>query len=322
MRHWHPKTSRNYTNGRRFFRIDMDMKTFVVPSNGMNYKEIYATGATYYTPNIIAHGNLLKRQINENLFKLTENKELVSSLVSEFIVRIDFLHECLDKICDGLNPARDPVYTLKVSSYNSSTIEKIEQIKASSPKSYQIFKEIEEFLGYFVTGIISTVSKSSADRFFPIDSQRQFKAEGFVKAFDTEGSRKIPFLQVIKSLVELAMTHANVYRQISFDCSERENAHNWNSQIVNISEGGIALLLNKRFEVRETVDVLMYAGLVDEIITMKGYVVNVSPIKGNPLKERVSINFDFPDGKMQAALRKVIQKHEVKGLMKVLRESA
>ncbi|KDN94623.1 hypothetical protein EI16_12015 [Hydrogenovibrio marinus] len=295
------------------------MGVFVIPSARIAYMEIYSTGAEYYTPGIKSQAEFLKHQVNRTLGKISDNKELVSTLVDEFIVRVVFLEDCLSQIINGYDPSKDPAYTIKVNSYKLG-IAKIEQLKSSSPKSYQYFKALEEFLMFFIGGIIRTVDKSDVDTFFPIDSQRKFSAEKFAIALASDQHEKIPFLQLIRHVSELIQIHANVFRQLSFDCSERSNPQNWDIPVVNVSEGGIALPLNKRFKETETVDVAMHLKLTNAIIYMTGYVVNLSLIEGDPLKERVAINFEFPDGKMQAALRKEIQAHEISALTERMRD--
>jgi hypothetical protein len=87
--------------------------------------------------------------------------------------------------------------------------------------------------------------------------------------------------------------------------------------MANISASGIAVHMDKRYDLYSKVDVFLYFEMEERVIPFEGSVVD---IRTDPRKkmERIAINFEFPDGKDQNCLQQEIQKQEVKECMKIV----
>jgi len=84
----------------------------------------------------------------------------------------------------------------------------------------------------------------------------------------------------------------------------------WPKINANLSASGIAVLFTKLFQLYEKVDVFLYFPENKKVLKFNGSVVKISSINEKH-KERIAINFEFPDGKNQDFLTYKIQEFEL-----------
>ena len=297
-------------NARRFFRINMPMRVFVTPSSPIEDLEIYATGIDYFPPII---NKLIEEQIADTCYwsnKIQEQKELFDPLFEEILEAINFLNKGSIQISRGLSPKNDPSFWLLMNEKlrGFSHLKRLEQ---DAPKTYSYFKEIEEKYLFYLDSFFKSVKNSSAEEFSAnLNIPLGFKVDETIAKLTNQKFKNIPLIQSLISVISLMNTCLNAYKQMNDDNAIRKRPSSWPLMNTNISASGIALMFAKRFKQREKVDVFLYFIENKKIIKFDGTVVNLQSIDSEN-KERVAINFDFPDGSSQDFLMHKIQEYEL-----------
>lgn len=301
-------------NSRRFFRIDMPLRLFVTPSSPIKDREIYATGADYFPPGIKKRLQEQKTDTHYWLSRVQDQKILVTELFNEVIDFIEFFGECAISISQGINPRLDPKYWVQLNQKKQG-FQKVEALFESAPKTYRYFKLIEDKYMTFLESMIHSITHSTQSHF---EANRNlpygFKIDETLELFKKEKFSKVPLVQGILSLCQLMNIYLEAYRHINDDNVLRQYPTEWKLQQANVSASGLAVLLEKRFEAFEKVDVFFYFPTQEKILQFSGSIVDIRTID-DAYKERVAINFEFPDGSNQDFLQNEIQRFEIEECM-------
>ncbi|MDX1351384.1 MAG: PilZ domain-containing protein [Thiomicrorhabdus sp.] len=302
-------------NGRRFHRVDMAVRYYIVPTSPIKDREIYATGANYFPQPIV---DMIEKRKNDTIravAKIKEQSALVTEIFNDVIQDIEFLGECTKSISEGTSPKSNVSYWLKVND-KLKGFSSIYRIEASSPKTFQYLSLIEEKYLNYLQRLTNSINESTPEHFMvegllPVG----FKLDEMMSVFEHEKFAKIPLIQAILNLSRFLDAYLDVYRQINDDNYIKQFPQEWPKQSANVSASGIAVLLPKRFEMYARVDVYLYFEEDDKVIKFDGSVVDLRA-DNDKHRERIAINFEFPDGSDQNYLQQEIQKQEVKECMK------
>lgn len=310
MQHWFRKG-----NARRFHRVDMPLRFFIIPSSPLEEREIYATGANYFPAPVQNHLETLKRDTIQSLEKIQDQKELISKIVDEIIEAIEQYGTSLRNVSTGINPKQDPLSWLDTKN-RLDGFKNAKLIKESSPKTYQYFKMIEEKHLAFHRTLVDSIDQSDKDNFevkghLPVG----FKLEETMALFKQERFSKTPLIQAILHLSEFMEAYQDIHRHINDDNYLQHFPQEWPQKTVNISASGIALLMKKMFNDYSKVDVFLYFEDSNKTVKFDGTVVDTREDLESHTK-RIAINFEFPNGNDQNFIQQEIQKQEVKECMK------
>ncbi|MBD3821568.1 MAG: PilZ domain-containing protein [Thiotrichales bacterium] len=297
-------------NSRRYFRIDMPVRVFIAPSSPIKDREIFATGIDYFPPTI---KSLIAQQKRDTLYwldRVQDQKVLITELFTEVIACIEFFGQGAEKISRGINPRLDPAYWLSVNQQKQG-FTKVNALKDSSPKTYTYFKHIEEKYLRFLSAMVNSIDKSS-DQHFEADPNLPyaFKIDEILDHFQKEQFEKIPLVQAIVALCGLMDTYMEAYRQINDDNIMRLFPDQWRAVKGNVSACGLAMLFTKRFKEFERVDIFFFFPEEKRVLQFDGTVVDIRSIN-DQFKERIAVNFDFPNGRDQDFLQHKIQEFEL-----------
>lgn len=311
MTHWFRKG-----NSRRFYRIDMPVKYFIVPSSPIQDREIFATGADYFPASFTAKISAQKMEVRDWAHRIQEHSELLLPVFEEIIEFIDFFGNCAQSISHGDSPKSDMTYWMEIKDRQTG-FKKAQTLKPSSPKTFQYIKMIEEKYLVFLNRLVDSIDQSSPTEFH-VQGQLPvgFKIDEMMTVFKDPKFLKIPLVQTLKHLYNLLESYLDVYRMINDDNYMRQFPQDWKQKMANVSASGIAIHLGKRFPQYEHVDVLLYFPEDEKVIQFDGSVVDIRTDERSHT-ERVAINFEFPDGKDQEYLQLQIQKQEVKDCMNI-----
>ncbi len=303
-------------NSRRFFRMDMPLKVFVSPASPIRDRDIFATGIDYFPPTI---KQLMELQKNDTFYwidRIQDQKVIMTTLFEETINTIEFFGRCAEAVSKGINPKLDPNYWITIKQHQQG-FTTIEPLRETAPKTYRYFKLIEEKYLYFLNALIESIDKSSPTLFA---SKRGlsygFKIDEILEQFKAAKFQKIPLIQAILSLASYLETYIEAYRQINDDNILRDFPEDWKQQTVNISASGLALIMSKRFKPFEKVDVFILIPIRNVVSYFSGTVVDIRTLESQH-KERVAINFEFPDSKNQSLLQNEIQRYEIEESMSI-----
>lgn len=302
-------------NGRRFHRVDMPIRYFIVPSSPIKDREIYATGADYFPTPLVNMIETRKFDTTRSVEKIKEQSVLVTQIFNDVIEDIEFFGECAKNISQGVNPKNDMGYWLKIND-KLKGFHSIHGIQASSPKTFQYLSLIEEKYLNYLQRMVNSINSSTPEHFsveghLPIG----FKLDEMMTVFQQEKFAKIPLIQAILHLSELLEAYLNVYRQINDDNYLKQFPQEWPLRLANVSASGLAVNIPKRFDLYSRVDIYIYFEHDDRVINFDGSVVDIRDDNENHT-QRIAINFEFPKGNDQDYLQQEIQKQEVKECMK------
>lgn len=184
----------------------------------------------------------------------------------------------------------------------------VDALQKSAPKTYTYFKLIEDKYLSFLNAFANSIENSTPQKFAASpDIPHAFKIDEILKNFSND---KIPLVQAIIHLASFMNTYLDAFRQINDDNLTRLLPNQWPKINANLSASGIAVLFTKLFQLYEKVDVFLYFPENKKVLKFNGSVVKISSINEKH-KERIAINFEFPDGKNQDFLTYKIQEFEL-----------
>ncbi|WP_044411110.1 PilZ domain-containing protein [Thiomicrospira microaerophila] len=296
-------------NVRRFFRINMPLRTYVTPSSPINDRDILATGANYMPASVQNQINYQRNLVNSALNKIQDSKEKVMAIFGEILEHFEFYEACLIELSKGYNPKKDPAKIFKINSHLEGIIN-LNRLK-SSPKTYSYLRLIEQKYLYFLQRLDEVLSHSTPDTFFaPNPIPVGFKLDEFCEKVSDPKYDKIPLMQAIVQTSHLLTLYTDIFRQLYDDHSQRQHPDQWRLEVSNVSASGLAVNLKKGLKLNERLDVLIYFKDADRLLKFDGIVVNIQS-QPDTFYERVAMNFDFPNGSDQTFLLAQIQKHEL-----------
>ncbi len=305
-------------NTRRFYRIDMPIKTFILPKSPIQDREIYATGANYFPPSVKQNLIRKKTATQTSLIKLKEHKEIIDALFTEATEFIEFFGNCIQMISEGQSPKQQAHYWLNLS-HHQKGFPTLKILHKNSPKTYGYFKQIEEKYLVFLNSLIKSIEGSTpADFKADPDLPYGFNIDETIENFSSQKFKKIPLVQAIKTLSEFLDAYANVYRQINQDNYLKQYPKEWKITQVNISAGGMGSMrqaFEKNFFLHEKVDIYLYFSAEDKTLHFESSVVDIRIINQT---EQMAFNFEFPNGNDQHFLQSKIEQFEIKECMDLI----
>ncbi len=299
-------------NTRRFYRIDMPIKTFILPQSPIKDRDIYATGANYFPVSI--KQNLIHKKVatQTSLTKLKEHKEIINTVFTEVIEFIEFFSNCIEMITEGKSPKQQASYWLNLPNYQRG-FATLKELQKSSSKTYQYVKQIEEKYLVFLNSLINSIENSTPTYFrSDPDLPYGFNIDETIEKLSSPKFEKIPLVQAIKSLSEFLDANTHVYRQINQDNYLKQHPKEWKTSQVNISSGGLSTIFEKNFKLHEKVDIYLYFNEEDKALHFEASVVDIRIIDQT---ERMSFNFEFPDSHYQNFLQFKIEQFEIQECM-------
>lgn len=298
-------------SSRRFFRMDINGHFFIVPSKVKVYEEIYATGADYFPKEVVLHHKSIEREIRSWMNKIQEHKDILQNVFNDILVGIDFYSSQLKSLSEGKNPATTAEWYVNFNTIKMGS-KSVSQLKEKAPKTHSLVKKIEDNLLCLLSQMEVICSKSDKNYFHVHDSyvKRDNELEELISKLQSANSENIPLSQTILKTSELLVLYIGIFQQIVIDNAYRKKPEFWPSQVINLSEGGVAVFIKKRFLKFDVVDFLFAPDTKTKPIEFKGKVVNVHPIPGEYV-ERVSIQFEFPSEDEKSRVRKLINKKEL-----------
>lgn len=303
-------------NSRRFYRINMPVRFFIVPASPIKDREIYATGANYFPETFHAKVAGQKMEVIHWANRIQEHADLLLPVFEEMMEFIQFFGRCALSISEGVSPKSDMSYWVEVKD-RLRGFKLAQSLHAKSPKTFQYIKMIEEKYIAFLNRLVESIDKSTPTKFWVQGHLPMgFKIDEMISLFDAPKFAKIPLIQTLRHISKYMDSYLETYRLINDDNFLRQFPADWKLQTANLSASGIAVNMGKRFAQYEQVDVLLYFKEDNKIIQFDGRVVDIRS-EQSTYTERVAINFEFPNGDAQDYLQLQIQKQEIKECMNI-----
>lgn len=303
-------------NSRRFYRINMPVRSFIIPRSPIQDRQIYATGADYFPASFTVKVKTQKFNALNWAGRIQENSAIIMKIFNEIIEFVEFFGECAHSISEGQNPRQDAKYWMRINTHLDG-FKTAKLIEPSSPKTYRYIKMIEEKYLAFLKRMVSSLEKSTPEH-FEVEGHLPygFQLDEMMATFDNPKFSQVPLVQTLLNISAYLDAYLEVYRQINDDNFLKQFPKEWKSQMANVSASGLAIHLGKRFPQYANVDVFFYFPEDDKVLQFEGSVVDMRTDEKSQ-SERVAINFEFPDGEQQDYLQTQIQKQEVKECMDI-----
>lgn len=302
-------------NARRFHRVNMPLRHFIVPSSPLENRDIYATGADYFPESVTTEIETLRFATLNSLDKIQDQQELIKEIITDVISDIDFFGNCLKNISEGQHPKQDPSYWMQINQ-KLHGFDSIKKIKESSPKTFQYLSLIEDKYLSFLNRLVTSINDSSVDN-FAVEGYLPFgfKLDETLSLLKQEKFAKIPLIQTIINLAAFLDAYQKIHIQINDDNYLRQFPQDWPLEEINISASGVAVMMPKMLKLYSKVDVHLYFENDNKAIHFEGSVVDIRKDEEKKA-QRIAINFEFPNGNDQNFIQQEIQKQEVKECMK------
>ncbi|WP_044407691.1 PilZ domain-containing protein [Thiomicrospira microaerophila] len=300
--------------GRRFHRLDLRTKVLIAPGEFDSFKDIYSANVVYYSRHVLGQHGHLKTCILEDLEHIDRFKVQLSTLVSEFFDAVDFFAHAVKQLSEGMNPLRDAIYLLRVSQFKEYSNE-LNRFCADSPKTHGFLVAIYQKYFYYLDMLVQVLQQSTSSYLVVPNANNwpKFDSEKNLYTLSTDANLKVPLIRMVCHMTALLDLHANILKDICLDCATKINPNNWQPTVINLSEGGVAIDLQKKFKVHERVEVFCWLPSVKSTINLQGSIVRIDSITGR-FVDRIAIDFKHPTDFLQRAIRKEIQYQELKRL--------
>lgn len=292
----------------------MPVKLFIVPQTSIQDAEIYATGADYFPPGVLSKIEDYKTETLSWVDQIQDQKVIVSRIFNEAIDNIEFFGASVEKMSLGLNPRNNMDYWVRIKQMKQG-FNTVHELENAAPRTFKYFQLIEDKFVYFSKSLIACITNSTEQELYiDQDIPVGFKIDEVLDQFNDEKFARIPLVQALKFLGKLINAYTDIYRQIVDDNTLRQFPELWKTQHINVSASGMAASLDKRFKQYDKLDVFFYFPEPDHKLHFEASVVDIRTIDAT-YKERIAVNFDFPDGDFQDQLQSEIQKFEIRECM-------
>ena len=300
--------------GRRFHRLDLRTKVLIAPGEFDSFKDIYSANVVYYSRHVLGRHGHLKVSILEDLDHIDRFKSQLSTLANEFFEAIEFFAHAVKQLSEGMNPLKDAVYLLRVSQFKEYSNE-LNRFCADSPKTHDLLVGIYQKYFYYLDMLIQILQQSTPSYLVVPNANNwpKFDSEKNLYSLSTDAKLKVPLIRMVCHMTELLDLHTNILKEICMDCATKINPNNWQPTFINLSEGGLAIDLQKKFKIHERVEVFCWLPHVKNSINIVGSIVSIDSVSGR-FVDRVAIDFKHPTDFLQRAIRKEIQYQELERL--------
>lgn len=302
-------------NSRRFFRIDMPTRLFIVPVRGYSMSDIYTTGIQYANEAVLANVYKYKGLAMDSYHKLKVQDPFILEIIEQFFSVVDELYYSLERLSDGIAEAGTMEFINKKSwlrggiSYGAPFVE-------SSPKTLVYFQQIEEKLQHYLENVVHSIEKSNLDMFAYTDYKTGFKIDGVIESLSSKAD-SIPLIGVIVNVYRaLDVVFTSFYR-MNEDNKVKGEPSFWEVHDANISACGIAIKNLKKFNDKDRVDVQIYLPDLNRTATFDGKVLS-SMYDSRTMQNVTIVDFNFPTGDNQQNLLTQIQIFEACSAIKEL----
>ncbi len=308
MRTWYQRG-----NQRRFHRVDMPINIMILPKERPFGQPIFHWGIDYFPPSIEVQIRSSRRLLTIQVDRIQEHKVFLQALFQECVQQIEFLGELIRLIAKGENPLCLPQNLKRFQQYHQG-FSLIETIKSPAPRTYDWFKKIEEKNVYLFSAIKYMLQHSSATKIQSLPSS-EFLIDQAIIPYTKGKYKEVPLAQSLVHLVHFQSLHFQAWQEMIRDLQWQTTPQKWSEHMVNVSTGGIAVNLPKRYPKLAHVYTKLYFPRIG-VLAFEGSVVMQKSIPTEG-KERIAVNFDFPTQEQQIALRTQMELFELQKAVEV-----
>jgi len=300
-------------NQRRFHRVDMPVRLMILPDKRPVGKVLFHWGINYFPPSVEVQIRSCRQLLKTQISLIQENCEIVQTLFSEMMAQIEFLGELIQDISEGEHPLLKKENLQKFQSHLQG-FSLLVTIQQSSPKAYQLFKLIETKNLKILQAVRYFLQNSSSSQ-VKIYELTDFKIDVAIEPYRALKYETIPLAHAAVLLTDFQNLYFQAWQEMMQDLQCQASPKTWPEYLVNVSTGGIAVLLPKSFPKFAHVCTRLYFPKIG-VLEVKGSVVMQKSVPSEG-KERIAVNFDMPTQELQISLRTQMELFELKPAVEV-----
>ena len=298
--------------GRRFNRLEFRTRILMVPAAKADLFDLFTTQTIYYSDHVHAQGHALQEQIEQALGQIDRFHDQLSQLTHEFFEAIAFFAQANEALSRGINPLNDALFTLRLNQFREYTQE-LTEFEQQSPRTYQYITALYQKYFYYLDTLIEILRRSNrAYLVIPNNNQwPEFETDQHYQTFQKAPQNAL--IRLLSRMIELLGLHTQILRDITLDASPRVSPKHWFHACINLSEGGLAVALQKTFQLHDSVDIFCLLPHTRQQIRLKGHIVRIEQAP-QPYHDLIAVDFGFPGETVQRTLRHEIQTQELGAL--------
>lgn len=301
---------------RRFSRIDLPVKVFVTPINLKADKQIFGLGIDYFPPTVQKKIESAREQTFYWFKHIQEQQDVLEPVFKDLMLAADYLGDWVRYVSDGRSPKEDMIEWRRFVSY-AKGVESVGALQESAPKTFQYLDQMNQKIRAYFKNFAVCIDKSSPRKFVVDDSlPQEFAVDEMMAKFTDPSFSKIPLVQSLFHLNAYLNAVFDAYGEFIRDYYFRQNPKAWEMQTVNISAGGVSMIMPKRFKPSTHCDAYFYFAESERLLTVRSILVRTCS-DWKESQECNAFNFEFPDLQDQLFIQQEIERFEIHNSMKV-----
>lgn len=295
---------------RRFRRLNLPVKAVVRPQEAIQDGHVFAYGIDYFPPTVKKRINKSKKALWHWVSHIQEQQDILEPFFSDFERYIQFFGDWTQKLAQGLSPRMNRNDWLEFHGY-AKGVQRIQSINQSAPKTFQYFDALNHKMILHFQHLSACFEHSSANQFkVPPPLPNEFVIDQKAKRFEPDTFQNVPLAQALYHLNALMNHYFKAYQHLVADMAIPQSPQKWPELELNLSEGGAAIFVPKRFRASERCKMFFYFNSLNQLLEMPCVLVRrVSDQQRN--MECNAFDFVFPNAHFQRLIQLEIDRYEL-----------
>ncbi|UQB42722.1 hypothetical protein JX580_02155 [Thiomicrospira microaerophila] len=302
-------------NNRRFFRLDIPLHTHLMPSELSQMAEFYSPQATYLHTHLKRQLDIKQQEVEFWLHKVESDVELVKLLYKDILLRTGFFTGAIQSLEKGVSPFRLEEYADLFDQVKSEN-QHLEAYHDSAPKTYGFFKAIESKLRFYLAELhfLTRSSDRSHIVFRHLLFDKKLQADLNLQTLSSSKFDEFPLPRFIRAVSEYVNLILLPFVRWQRDAVLKRYPSKWLKDVVNLSEGGAALVLDRVLSPAKPVCFAFYPEWSQQVIGLKAYLVEPPAYCQNKQGYITKINFDMPTRNKQMTISRWLNQFEISSI--------
>lgn len=302
MAHWFLKN-----NPRRYFRSDLPLKMNVsIQENRIDRQKCHS-GIQFVSNSNLMELRTVKFEVEHALSGISPHGELIETIVSELIEKVDVLLSAIENLQKGEDLTLTGEITAVKSAANGLTT--IGTIANQSQKVYSILKGFEYKVSVLASAIIKFNNSTTHTQIAFVSLTKEYPVDKIAEALANGKIKDIALPRAITNLANYIQIVFDAFVQMNQQQYLKDNQGSWPFINCNASACGIAFYSHSKFPPFTKVDVDIDLGR-GQIVRFEGKTVCITYCKDRK-RNIVAIDFEYPDANVQKGFLRYLQKREL-----------
>lgn len=304
---------------RRFRRVDVPVRLLIVPSRPIQTGEIFTYGIDYFPPSVQKRLQFAQSKMHYWLSHIQEQQDVLAPVFAEFERYSRYFGGWVESVAlQGRSPRSEVASWLEFHAYGKG-VQDLDDLKIHAPKTFQYFDLLNQKLQAYYRHFSACLEKSDAQQFcIPDPLENYFEIDGLAKNFaaSVNHDQKVPLVQALYYLYLFTSYYFRAYAEMLNDLSPISSPKSWQEKEVNLSAGGLSVLLDKRYPANSRCDIHLFFPETEQRLDFEASFIR-SFTAAHTHKETNAFNFNFPDGHSQKVVVFEIERYEIRSSMEV-----